>query len=202
MPALNALSPIPANHTENTLPRPGTFPERHAPPAPVSERALVARFDELGLDHVSSVGGKAASLGEMYRVLSRKGVRIPNGFATTVTAYDQFMNAPVPAGAWEDARLLGPRSHDVHVAHEDVEQLGKLVQPRGTEEPTDRRDARIVLRRPHLGRRLVDTHRAELVDREDLPTLIVGPTAVGARPRAAVTTVDSHAWLGVDGRTR
>ncbi len=48
-------------------------------------------FNELGIKDVSKVGGKNASLGEMYRKLTQKGVRIPNGFATTAVAYDYFM---------------------------------------------------------------------------------------------------------------
>ncbi len=48
-------------------------------------------FDELSIKDVPSVGGKNASLGEMYRKLSSKGVKVPNGFATTSAAYNFFM---------------------------------------------------------------------------------------------------------------
>ncbi|MCD6526049.1 MAG: phosphoenolpyruvate synthase [Desulfuromonas sp.] len=44
-------------------------------------------FDELTIDDVPLVGGKNASLGEMYRELIPKGVKIPNGFAITAAAY-------------------------------------------------------------------------------------------------------------------
>ena len=44
-------------------------------------------FDEIGIDDVSLVGGKNASLGEMYRNLTKKGVNIPYGFTITSTAY-------------------------------------------------------------------------------------------------------------------
>ncbi len=44
-------------------------------------------FDEFGIEDVPTVGGKNASLGEMYQKLSDKGVRVPNGFATTADAY-------------------------------------------------------------------------------------------------------------------
>jgi pyruvate,water dikinase len=44
-------------------------------------------FDELGIEDVPLVGGKNASLGEMYRLLVPKGVSIPNGFAVTAFAY-------------------------------------------------------------------------------------------------------------------
>ena len=48
---------------------------------------LILWFDELGIEDVPFVGGKNASLGEMYRNLTKKGVRIPNGFAVTAKAY-------------------------------------------------------------------------------------------------------------------
>ena len=44
-------------------------------------------FSELTIDDIESVGGKNASLGEMYRELLPHGVKVPNGFATTADAY-------------------------------------------------------------------------------------------------------------------
>ncbi|VTU36345.1 Phosphoenolpyruvate synthase [Variovorax sp. PBS-H4] len=44
-------------------------------------------FSEIGVDDVASVGGKNASLGEMYRALTPHGVHVPNGFAITAEAY-------------------------------------------------------------------------------------------------------------------
>jgi len=40
---------------------------------------------------VETVGGKNASLGEMISALSRLGVRVPTGFATTAAAYREFL---------------------------------------------------------------------------------------------------------------
>ena len=51
----------------------------------------IRRFCELGIDDVPLVGGKNASLGEMYQALSGEGVRIPNGFATTAQAYRDYL---------------------------------------------------------------------------------------------------------------
>ncbi|HUG18030.1 MAG TPA: phosphoenolpyruvate synthase [Planctomycetaceae bacterium] len=48
-------------------------------------------FEHLAIEHVSLVGGKNASLGEMYRELASAGVRVPNGFAITAEAYRQFL---------------------------------------------------------------------------------------------------------------
>jgi len=44
-------------------------------------------FEEIKIEDVPLVGGKNASLGEMYRELSSQGVKIPNGFAVTAEAY-------------------------------------------------------------------------------------------------------------------
>ncbi|MBN2689563.1 MAG: phosphoenolpyruvate synthase [Gammaproteobacteria bacterium] len=49
-------------------------------------------FEKLGMQDVPTVGGKNASLGEMYGALSKKGVKIPNGFATTADAYREFLS--------------------------------------------------------------------------------------------------------------
>lgn len=44
-------------------------------------------FEEIAIEDVPLVGGKNASLGEMYRELTPRGIKIPNGFATTAQAY-------------------------------------------------------------------------------------------------------------------
>jgi pyruvate,water dikinase len=48
-------------------------------------------FTEIRKKDVAIVGGKNASLGEMYSLLTQKGIRIPNGFATTADAYKSFL---------------------------------------------------------------------------------------------------------------
>ncbi len=48
-------------------------------------------FNQLTNKDVPRVGGKNASLGEMYKKLSRQGIRVPNGFATTAKAYNYFL---------------------------------------------------------------------------------------------------------------
>ncbi|MDH3514155.1 MAG: hypothetical protein OEM83_04700, partial [Gammaproteobacteria bacterium] len=51
----------------------------------------IRKFSELGMNDVPVVGGKNASLGEMFRNLSAEGVRVPDGFATTSEAYRHFL---------------------------------------------------------------------------------------------------------------
>jgi pyruvate,water dikinase len=55
------------------------------------EQALLLWFEEFGIADVPIVGGKNASLGEMIQHLAAKGIRIPNGFATTANAYRRFL---------------------------------------------------------------------------------------------------------------
>jgi len=58
-------------------------------------------FAEIGIDDVPLVGGKNASLGEMYRELTPKGILIPNGFAVTARAYRHVLDS---ASAWGPLR--------------------------------------------------------------------------------------------------
>ncbi|MDE2483959.1 MAG: phosphoenolpyruvate synthase [candidate division NC10 bacterium] len=52
---------------------------------------LVRWFDEIDLTDIPLVGGKNASLGEMYQHLKALGVRVPYGFAVTAAAYRRFL---------------------------------------------------------------------------------------------------------------
>ncbi|MCX6791231.1 MAG: phosphoenolpyruvate synthase, partial [Candidatus Gribaldobacteria bacterium] len=48
-------------------------------------------FEEISYGDVPKVGGKNASLGEMYSKLRQQGVNIPNGFVLTADAYWEFL---------------------------------------------------------------------------------------------------------------
>lgn len=51
----------------------------------------ILSLDSIGMDDVTRVGGKNASLGEMIQHLAASGVNVPGGFATTAEAYRRFM---------------------------------------------------------------------------------------------------------------
>ena len=51
----------------------------------------IVRLDQVGMDDIEQVGGKNASLGEMITELSGAGVKVPGGFATTATAFRDFL---------------------------------------------------------------------------------------------------------------
>jgi len=61
--------------------------------ASVTQKSSYIRwFSEIGINDIPLVGGKNASLGEMYRELTPKGVKVPDGFAITADAYRYFLH--------------------------------------------------------------------------------------------------------------
>lgn len=70
-------------------------------------------FQEIGLDNLAEVGGKNASIGELFKL---DGVQVPNGFAVTTHAFKQFMRplkervlgyiTALAADGYKDIRLL------------------------------------------------------------------------------------------------
>jgi pyruvate,water dikinase len=80
-------------------------------------------FKELGIKDVPSVGGKNASLGEMFQKLTKQGVNVPNGFATTSEAYNFFFEK---SGLKKELHkvLDGLNTHDVM----DLARRGKKAR--------------------------------------------------------------------------
>jgi pyruvate,water dikinase len=126
-------------------------------------------FEELRLEDVPLVGGKNASLGEMYRELTTQGVRVPNGFAITAQA---FRDTLTEAGAWDELHGLldGLDKRDVKHLAEVGARCREIVYAAGLSE---------AVRDPVLAahRRLREQYGAELslavrssATAEDLPT--------------------------------
>jgi len=57
----------------------------------IKKNQFILWFNEIGIADIEYVGGKNASLGEMYSNLRAKGIRVPNGFAITSAAYQYFI---------------------------------------------------------------------------------------------------------------
>lgn len=57
------------------------------------KKASILWFDEIRITDIPLVGGKNASLGEMYTGLKEKNISVPNGFAITAQAYWNFFRA-------------------------------------------------------------------------------------------------------------
>ncbi len=77
-------------------------------------------FREIGIEDVESVGGKNASLGEMYQNLTAHGVKVPNGFAITAEAYSYVLEANDALEALHaELDILDPENVD------DLQKKGK-----------------------------------------------------------------------------
>ena len=102
------------------------------------DKELIIWFDDIGIDDVPMVGGKNASLGEMYQHLTSEGVAVPHGFAITAYAYQYLIKS---AGIEDGVReaLAGLDTHDLH----NLQERGKKVRAiiRGAKFPQDLQDA-------------------------------------------------------------
>jgi len=63
---------------------------------------LAQWFDQADMNDTSTVGGKGASLGEMFQKLTTIGVKVPNGFTLTTEAFQQFITANIPEATWKN----------------------------------------------------------------------------------------------------
>ncbi len=86
-------------------------------------KEFILWFDELGIEDVPLVGGKNASLGEMYRLLTKKKVRIPNGFAVTAYAYHYLLEKAKVKDHIKKA-LKGLNTHNIR----DLAKRGQKVR--------------------------------------------------------------------------
>jgi len=103
----------------------------------MQKKPQIIFFKNLDIKDVPIVGGKNASLGEMYSKLTKKGIRIPNGFATTADAYFYFLE---DAGIKDEIKriLKGLNTHNVHNLMEKGravrETILKAKFPKGLED--------------------------------------------------------------------
>ncbi len=89
----------------------------------MSDQPFILWFKEIGIKDVPLVGGKNASLGEMYQHLTDKGVKVPNGFAITAAAYQHLLKEAGIEQAVKDA-LEGLDTHNI----EDLQAKGQKVR--------------------------------------------------------------------------
>jgi len=86
----------------------------------------IAWLHELGMGDLDKVGGKNASLGEMISQLGKLGVSVPGGFATTASAYREFLNQ---SGLKDriDARLKALDVDDIQALAEAGKEIRQSV---------------------------------------------------------------------------
>lgn len=101
-------------------------------------KEFILWFDQVGIEDVPLVGGKNASLGEMYRFLVPRGVRVPNGFIVTAYAYRYLLEKTNSVNKIKDI-LKDLNTHDL----DNLEERGKKIRTliRNLEFPKELRDA-------------------------------------------------------------
>jgi len=99
-----------------------------------NDKRFILWFDEIGIEDVPSVGGKNASLGEMYQKLNSQGIMVPNGFAITAYAYRHFLKfAGIEEGIKKVLKDLD--THDINSLMKKGKDIRQIIE--GSEFPTD-----------------------------------------------------------------
>jgi pyruvate,water dikinase len=100
----------------------------------------IKTFSEIGISDVPEVGGKNASLGEMYCRLSGHGIRVPDGFAVTASAFWQFIETNKLDGSivallkeldkdsWTNLSSIGSRVRQLMLAAEMPADLCEAIK--------------------------------------------------------------------------
>ena len=91
------------------------------------DEKLILWFDEIGIEDVPLVGGKNASLGEMYQKLTAKGVAVPHGFAITAYAYRHLLKDAGIEQAIKDA-LAGLDTTDMKNLQERGAKVREIIE--------------------------------------------------------------------------
>ncbi|MBC8198855.1 MAG: phosphoenolpyruvate synthase [Desulfobacteraceae bacterium] len=102
------------------------------------DKALILWFDDISIEDIPMVGGKNASLGEMYQKLTSKGVTVPHGFAITAYAYQYLLKSAGIEDGIKDA-LAGLDTHDMKNLQERGKKARNII--RSAEFPDDLRQA-------------------------------------------------------------
>ncbi|MDH5751395.1 MAG: phosphoenolpyruvate synthase [Deltaproteobacteria bacterium] len=87
------------------------------------DQKFIYWFSELGIKDVPMVGGKNASLGEMFANLTGKGVRVPDGYAISAHAYNHYIESSGVRAKIEET-LRGLNVSDV----KDLARRGESVR--------------------------------------------------------------------------
>ncbi|UCE59842.1 MAG: phosphoenolpyruvate synthase [Phycisphaerales bacterium] len=91
----------------------------------VEEGGLVRWLKDVGLDDISLVGGKNASLGELMKL---DGIQVPNGFAITTNAFKVFMEPLKKQVNAHLARLEADGYSNVTLLEEVSREIRELIE--------------------------------------------------------------------------
>ncbi len=91
------------------------------------EKEFILWFNEIFIEDVPMVGGKNASLGEMYQKLTSKGVAVPNGYAITSYAYKHLLKTAGIEKAIQEI-LSDLDTHDLKNLQERGEKVRNIIR--------------------------------------------------------------------------
>lgn len=91
------------------------------------QEELILWFDDIGINDVPIVGGKNASLGEMYQHLTSQGVEVPHGFAITAYAYKYLMKETGIEQAISET-LADLNTHDLRNLQERGQKVRDIIR--------------------------------------------------------------------------
>ncbi|WP_114783213.1 phosphoenolpyruvate synthase [Botryobacter ruber] len=135
---------------------------------------FIIPFKEITMDHVPVVGGKNASLGEMFRELSASNIRIPDGFATTATAYQEFIQS-----------------------NQLYDKIEKLLEALDTKEFTNLNETGEKIRQLILNARFPDNIANAIKQAyQDLASQYEGPIQVAVRSSATAEDLPNASFAG------
>lgn len=145
-----------------------------AGPQTETKPGFIKWFADTGIEDVPLVGGKNASLGEMYRALAAQGVKVPNGFSVTAEAYRYFLRE---AGVDRQMKDI--------LAGLDTRDLENL------------RSRALQVRQAILGARLPEDLEAQIIDAyEQLRGTDVHPPDVAVRSSATAEDLPDASFAG------
>jgi len=130
------------------------------------EEKFILWFNELGIEDVPLVGGKNASLGEMYRELTKKKINIPNGFAITAYAYNYILDKAYVKDEIKK-NLKGLNTHNVSDLAKRGHKIREIIK--NTDIPKELREEIIHAYHKLVGSGAKDVAVRSSATAEDLP---------------------------------
>lgn len=99
----------------------------------------IKKFKEIGIADIAKVGGKNSSLGEMFSKLTSKGISVPDGFATTAYAFEEFLTqnslhsklddlmSQLDKNTYENLNEIGAKARELMLAGELSQKLQSSI---------------------------------------------------------------------------
>ncbi len=126
-------------------------------------------FSQLNMQDLERVGGKNASLGEMYNSLKSAGIRIPEGFALTADAYRRFCHINNLSGALKQVMQLLDDQHYTNLSQVAEQSRSMIMSGKMPEEVIEEICQAYRQLSEHCGHYPLDVAVRSSATAEDLP---------------------------------